>query len=134
MRIGELAAELGVSAKALRFYEQRGALPAARRGANGYREYGPEDVTRLRVLTGLRRLDVPLDEAADLALMCAQGECGRVADELHRLIATRRAQIAERSDELATLDTELARLDAALVSGAAPRPLIQIARKEDHHV
>lgn len=134
MRIGKLAAELGVSAKALRFYEERGLLPPPIRVANGYREFRPADVARLRVLVGLRRLDVPLDEAATLAGLCAAGECDRVADELRGLIAQRREQIARRSAELATLDDELARLDAALVSGEPPRPLIQIARKEDQRV
>lgn len=133
MRIGELAAELGVNPKALRFYEQRGMVPPARRGAHRYREFGPEDVARLRVLIGLRRLEVPLEEAADLATLCAAGQCDRVADDLRGLIAVRRAQIARRSAELASLDGELARLDAALASGAPPRPLIQV-RKEAQHV
>jgi MerR family copper efflux transcriptional regulator len=134
MRIGELAAELGVSPKALRFYEERGVLPPARRGANRYREFGPEDVARVRVLIGLRRLDVPLDEAAELASLCAAGECQRVAEELRGLIAERRGQIARRSVELQALDVELARLDDALGSGAPPRSLISIARKEEQHV
>ena len=134
MRIGGLARELGVTTKALRFYEERGLLPRPARVANGYREFGPEDVARLRVLVGLRRLDVPLDEAAELAGLCADGQCERVADGVRSAIAVRRAQIARRSSELAGLDAELARLDAALAGGAPPRPLIEVARKEVNDV
>jgi DNA-binding transcriptional MerR regulator len=41
MRIGELAAACGVTAKTIRFYEQAGLLPEPVRTADGYREYRP---------------------------------------------------------------------------------------------
>lgn len=47
MRIGELAAEAGTSTKTLRFYEAEGLLPAPGRTPAGYRDYGPDTVTRL---------------------------------------------------------------------------------------
>ncbi|WP_431873155.1 MerR family transcriptional regulator [Nocardiopsis eucommiae] len=47
MRIGELAERTGASPRSLRYYEQRGLL-ASERAANGYREYGPEAVDRVR--------------------------------------------------------------------------------------
>lgn len=49
MRIGEVARELGVTTTALRFYEERGLLAQPARVANGYREFGPDDVARLTV-------------------------------------------------------------------------------------
>ncbi len=88
MPIGELARELGVTTKAVRFYEARGLLPGPARVANGYRDVNADAVQRLRVLVGLRRLDVPLDEAAELAGLCAP--TGSV---------TRRPQIARRTTE-----------------------------------
>ena len=130
MRIGELATDRGVNPRTLRFYEQRGSLPPARRTPNGYRQFDARDLDRLRVLIGLRRLDVPLDEATEIAALCAAGECGRVVGALRSAIAGRRSQIARRSSELTSLDAVLVALDQALVSGAAPRPLIQIAGKE----
>jgi DNA-binding transcriptional MerR regulator len=134
MRIGELARELGVTTKALRFYEGRGLLPHPARVANGYRDFGADDLQRLRVLVGLRRLDVPLNEAAELAGLCADGQCDRVAGGVRAAIAARRAEIAQRTAELRMLDLDLAKLDAALAAGAAPRPLIQVAGKEDDSV
>lgn len=40
LRIGELAARTGLSAKALRLYEARGLLRPDARSAGGYRLYG----------------------------------------------------------------------------------------------
>ncbi|GAB2324818.1 MerR family DNA-binding transcriptional regulator [Streptomyces griseoincarnatus] len=41
MRIGDLAAVSGVTAKTLRFYELAGLLPAPPRTAGGYRDSPP---------------------------------------------------------------------------------------------
>ena len=60
MQIGELARRLGVSADTLRFYERSGVLPRPPRGENGYRDYGPADADRIRLMLDLRRLDLPL--------------------------------------------------------------------------
>ncbi|MDT9681109.1 MerR family transcriptional regulator [Streptomyces sp. TRM76323] len=46
MLISELAELTGVSARALRHYEERGLLAPAR-NSNGYREYAESDVTRV---------------------------------------------------------------------------------------
>jgi DNA-binding transcriptional MerR regulator len=52
MRIGELARRAGTSPRALRHYEQEGLL-AARRRANGYREFDEHD---LRLVAEIRSL------------------------------------------------------------------------------
>jgi len=64
MRIGELAEAVGVSTDTVRFYERSGWLPRASRRDNTYREYGPADVEHLRLIIDLRRLDLPLEDAA----------------------------------------------------------------------
>jgi DNA-binding transcriptional MerR regulator len=47
MRIGELATATGITTKTLRFYEETGLLPRTERAANGYRDYGPQALSRL---------------------------------------------------------------------------------------
>src|SRR3546814_19762092 len=42
VKIGQLADATGATAKTLRFYEDSGLLPPAKRAANGYRDYPPE--------------------------------------------------------------------------------------------
>jgi DNA-binding transcriptional MerR regulator len=114
VRIGELAREVGVSTDTVRFYERSGRLPRADRRDNDYREYGPADVEHLRLLIDLRRLDVPLEDAARIAGWCHSGHCADVSAELPRLIGERRADIADRIAGLQALDARLAALSGHL--------------------
>jgi DNA-binding transcriptional MerR regulator len=114
MRIGELAREVGVSTDTVRFYERSGWLPRPSRQANDYREYGATDVEHLRLLIGLRRLDLPLEDAARIAAWCHAGHCADSTSELPRLIADRRAEIGARIAGLVALDERLARLQGHL--------------------
>jgi DNA-binding transcriptional MerR regulator len=66
LTIGRLAALTGVSAKAIRYYEEIGLLPQPPRGANRYRRYGPADVNRVRLLKRIRLLGAPLSLARPL--------------------------------------------------------------------
>lgn len=130
MRIGILAQHLGTTANAIRFYERQGMLPRAERGENGYRHYTEADMSRLRLLIGLRSLDLPLDQAATLANMCAAGRCGEVSEDLRAAIEEKRIELRRRFDEMAYLDQRLAHLSGQLDAGAAPRPLIAVGKEE----
>ncbi|MEO8229594.1 MAG: MerR family transcriptional regulator [Chloroflexota bacterium] len=110
MRIGELARQVGVSTDTVRFYERSGWLPRASRRDNDYREYGDPDVEHLRLLIDLRRLDVPLEDAARIAGWCHAGHCAETTAELPQLINERRADIAGRIAGLQALDARLAGL------------------------
>jgi len=114
MRIGELARDLGVSADTLRFYERSGFLPRPGRGENGYREYAPGDVERVRLLLDLRRLDIPLDEAAKLAGWCQSGHCAETTAELPTALAAKRADLRSRIEGLTLLEERLASLERHL--------------------
>ena len=107
MRIGELAREVGVSADTVRFYERAGWLPRVERTDNGYREYSTADADHLRLLIDLRRLDIPLDDAARMARSCHTGHCESTAAELPSVIAGQRAEIAGRIASLRALDARL---------------------------
>lgn len=61
MKIGDLAQRTGMAASAIRFYESSGLLPAAKRGANGYRVYDEEALQRLLVIQTAQRLGFSLD-------------------------------------------------------------------------
>ncbi|MCD8367506.1 MAG: MerR family transcriptional regulator [Clostridiales bacterium] len=62
MKINEAEALVGITRKNIRFYEQEGLLTPRRNRANGYRDYGEEDVTRLQQIKLLRKLGLPLSE------------------------------------------------------------------------
>ena len=61
MRIGELAQASQVSRDTLRFYEQRGLI-AARRSANGYRDYPADMVQLVLYIKTAQRLGFSLGE------------------------------------------------------------------------
>ncbi|MBM9464617.1 MerR family transcriptional regulator [Aeromicrobium sp. YIM 150415] len=73
MRIGELAALTGVSARALRHYEDRGLLLPART-SGGYRDYADEDVTRVAQITAM------IAAGVGTATMKRYLDCVRVGD------------------------------------------------------
>lgn len=66
MRIGQLAAALGTTTKTLRFYERIGLLRQAARSDSGYRLYDRAAMDRARLVIGLRRLELSIDELQDL--------------------------------------------------------------------
>jgi len=62
MQIGELAERAGVSTRALRYYEQQGLI-AARRTANGYRDYDESNVRLVEEIRTLLAAGFTLDDA-----------------------------------------------------------------------
>lgn len=64
MRIGDAAAAAGTTPRALRFYEQRGLLPPPARSGSGQREYGPAEVSRVRLIRQLLAAGLTVDDLA----------------------------------------------------------------------
>ena len=126
MKIGELARNVGVSTDTVRFYERSGWLPRAARSDNAYREYSQPDVEHLRLLIDLRRLDVPLEDAARIAGWCHSGHCAESTVELPRLIGERRADIADRIAGLKALDVRLAGLQGHLDRPRRALPVMDV--------
>ena len=117
MRIAELARRVGVTPSAVRWYEQVGVLPAARRSGNRYRAYDDADVARLRLVVALRRLGLGPEGAGRLARLCL--EHGEVDLDLAPLLAEQRAAIERQRRDLDRLEAEL--LDLELTIAAAGR-------------
>jgi len=124
MRIGELAGRVGITSDTVRFYERSGWLPRAARRDNAYRDYAEADVEHLRLLIELRRLDVPLGDAARIAGWCHSGHCPDASAELPRLIGQRRAEVAERIAGLWALDARLAALERHLGRPGSALPIL----------
>ena len=128
MRIGELAKRVGVSTDTVRFYERSGLLPQPARRENDYREYVDADAEHLRLLIDLRRLDLPLEDAARIASWCHSGHCADTSAALPTLIAARRAEIASRITGLEALDLRLADLERHLAASPSVRSAVAGSR------
>jgi len=60
MRIREAAERLGISERAIRFYEKQGLLKPSRTEHNLYREFGEDDIWRLQTIIALREAGMPI--------------------------------------------------------------------------
>jgi len=54
LRIQEVAADVGLTTRTIRYYEELGLLKPAARSEGSYRLYDPDDLERLRFIKGLR--------------------------------------------------------------------------------
>jgi DNA-binding transcriptional MerR regulator len=108
MRIGELADRLGITTKAIRFYERIGLLPDPTRTSSGYRSYEEADVERLVFVKTAQRLGLTLDEIKEIIAFRDRGEqpCGYVAEVLQRQVT----DLDTRIREMRTLRDELRQL------------------------
>lgn len=120
--IRQLCLEFGATARALRFYEDRGLLAPARDGLN--RVYGPRDRARLGLIMQGKRLGFSLADLRELLDLYDEedGGAAQMAASLPKFRERIAALHMQRDDidrALATLETGVARLEAKL---AAVRP------------
>lgn len=99
MRIGELAAQTGLSRDTLRFYEKQGLLEG-RRLANGYRDFPPQTLVWLDYIRTAQALGFTLAEIR------THGAALREADDSARALSDLLAE------KLAVVDARIAALRA----------------------
>lgn len=107
----EAARRLGVSAKALRLYEQRG-LVAPSRTAAGWRAYGPDEMARAAEIVALRGLGLSLSQVARVLGGDPQG--------LGPALAAHQATLEGRMRQLAGVVEKVRGLRADLARGKPP--------------
>ncbi|MBH0776908.1 DNA polymerase III subunit beta family protein [Nocardia bovistercoris] len=91
--IGAVARASGLTASALRFYDDSGLLaPAHVDAATGYRYYAPEQCERATLIRQLREIAIPLGAVAEI-LSGDPNAAGRILDD-HVRTLTRRAEQA----------------------------------------
>ena len=65
-RIGEVAEEVGVSLRAVRYYEEQGLLVPETRTAGGFRLYSDDQIERLSLIKQMKPLGFTIDETRAL--------------------------------------------------------------------
>ena len=107
----EAAKRLGVSAKALRLYEQRGLVVPLRTAA-GWRTYGPDEMAKAADVAALRALGLSLAQVA--RVLGGDAQC------LEAALAVHQATLESRIHQLAGTVEKVQGLRADLVRGEAP--------------
>jgi DNA-binding transcriptional MerR regulator len=105
------AQRLGVSAKALRLYEQRG-LVSPRRTAAGWRAYGPDEIARVAEIIALRALGFSI---AQIARVLGDDPLG-----LEPALAAHEATLEGRIRQLAGAVAKVRDIRAGLAHGKSP--------------
>lgn len=118
MRIGEIAALVGVTSRAVRHYHHIGLLPEPARRANGYRAYTVRDAVLLARIRRLTEIGLSLDEVRDVLADDAGRELVEVLGELDVDLARQEREIRERREVLAAL------LEAPLTSDGPLSPAL----------
>jgi len=114
MKIQQVEELVSISKKNIRFYEEQGLLSPGR-AENGYREYGREDVLRLKQIKLLRKLAVPIEDiravltgaaSLDTCLTRQLKNFDRQRDSLSAMEGVTRELLSRPGLTLDALDTE----------------------------
>ncbi len=106
MFIGELAAQSGVTAKTIRFWEAEGLLADPVRTPSGYRDYDPDALDRLRFIRHAQTAGLTLAEIRQVLAISDTGEpvCGHVTDLIHQHLADVDERIRELTETRSLLN------------------------------
>lgn len=118
MLIGQLAANSGVTTKALRFYEVEGLLSGPARTSAGYRDYPDAAIDRVRFIRHAQAAGLSLDRIGQILAIRDGGQspCSHVAqlvDQRLHDVAKRLAELEHTRTELQALKRRLDDLDPA---------------------
>ncbi|PJE97054.1 MerR family transcriptional regulator [Streptomyces carminius] len=125
MRIGELARRAGTTTRALRYYESLGLL-RAHRTANGYRDYGEEDLRLLRQIRTLQDFGFELEETRPFVECLRAGHpAGDACPASLEVYRRKLAELDDCIDRLRTVRREIAAQlsRAETVAGRADGPV-----------
>lgn len=105
----ELARLTGVTARTIRYYDQRGLLAPAERGKDGYRYYDSQALLRMQRIVMLKYAGFSLGEIRDALEVTDQEDLWQLLQDQKLLIGQR----IQRLTEIMELLEELSQTDAA---------------------
>lgn len=114
--ISQLAAELDISTRTIRFYEEKGLI-SPRRTAGNQRIYGKRDRARLKLILRGKRFGYSLEEIAEMIGM-ASVDLDEV-EQIRRSLAygdRKLTEIAQRMEELELLRQDISSVRDKLVT------------------
>ena len=124
LRIGQLADQVGMHPKTIRYYEDIGLIPKAQRDSSGYRVYSESEVARLKLISRSKLLGLSLKEIKEITDYAGAGRCNTAQSRLSSMIGAKIEEIDTRIAELVALKGDLQRYEDELAyqakKGMAP--------------
>ena len=117
MNIGEASGRSGLPAKTIRYYEDIGLIRPDR-GGNGYRDYGADDVHKLRFLHRSRSLGFSVEECRQL--LALYEDKSRASADVKDIASTKLTEIDRKIRELTELRQTLQHLVRACHGNERP--------------
>ena len=111
LKIGQLARQVGVTTKAIRFYEAKRVLPRPTRGTNGYRLYGQGAVEALTFVKRATGLGLTLAEIREI-IAIRQGGAPPCA-HVRRLLQDKARDLDRKLQDLIDMRRQIRRSLAA---------------------
>lgn len=109
MKIGDVAAHVGMAPRTIRFYETCSLIEPTR-SENGYREFSETDILKLQFLARARRLGFSLAQCRELLALWANPE--RTSADVKALAERRLQEIEDKLKELDVLKETIRHLVA----------------------
>ena len=119
MRISELADKVGVPVSTPH-YERIGLLAEPVRTGSGYREYDDDSATQFLFVARARKLGLACEQIVELLPIWDGANCTSTHDEVARLIADKKVEIADRIKELTAFSAQLEAVRMILETSPAP--------------
>ena len=106
LTIGTAARAAGVNVETIRFYERRGLVAQPPKPKEGYREYSPENVSRIRFIRRAQEIGFSLREIEELLSLRADpsADCSDVREKVRAKLDIVDQKIAELKRVRAALD------------------------------
>jgi len=105
--IGEVARELRLNAKTIRYYEEIGLLPGPLRSESGYRLYSQGEINRLRLIRKAKLLGLSLADIREIIAYAIDGQCSVLEGRLLSLVETKLAEVDQKIDDLIAFREDL---------------------------
>ena len=117
MRIAEVSKQFGISADTLRYYERIGLLSHVHRNESGIRDYGEQDLARIRFVKCMRGANVSIEALIEYMELFEGGDATLRARKaiLEKERQKVREHIAEMQAGLDRLDYKIAHYEDLIV-------------------
>lgn len=130
LTIGQIAREVGIPAKTIRYYEEINLLKPVKRADNRYRLYSNEDVIRLSLIKQGRALGLPLDQVKGLVEEGLDGTCEDLKESIIMKLPNYIESVKERITELQQFQQEMETLQKNLTALHLNKPKEKVTQKD----